>query len=158
MVVAYDERGGIGANNDLLWHRDLPDDLAHFKELTMGGSLIMGRSTFASIGRALPGRETIVLSRRPLDVLDVIAVTSLERAFAAAKNESFVVGGGQVYEQAMPLIDVVHATEVHAVFPDADTFFPQLQPEQWQELSREPHVADGRNAYDYDFVTYRRRD
>lgn len=157
IVVAYDERGGIGARNDLLWGRDLPSDLAHFKELTMGGSLIMGRKTFASIGRALPGRETIVMTRQSIDALDVIAVSSLERAFRVAKNEPFVVGGGQAYEQALPLVDVVHATEVHAVFPGADTFFPQLQPELWEEVSREAHVADDRNVYDYDFVTYQRR-
>lgn len=155
IVVAYDSHRGIGASNDLLWQRDLPADLAHFKQLTMGGSLIMGRNTFESIGRALPGRENIVVTHRPLDVVDVIAVNSLAAAYEKAHGNQFIIGGGQIYNQSLADADVVYATEVHEVFP-AEVFFPELG-DDWHEVAREAHPADGRNKYAYDFVTYARR-
>ncbi len=153
IVVAYDQVRGIGAHNDLLWQRDLPADLRHFKELTMGGSLIMGRNTFESIGRALPGRENIVVTHHPIDALDIIAVDSLAAAYAAAHGNQFVIGGASIYAQALPDVDVVYATEVHERFPAAEVFFPTLG-DEWQERSREPHLADEKNKYAYDFVTY----
>ena len=153
IVVAYDKARGIGAHNDLLWQRDLPADLRHFKQLTMGGSLIMGRNTFNSIGRALPGRENIVVTHRALDAVDVIAVDSLAAAYAAAHGNQFVIGGASIYEQALPDIDVIYATEVHETFPAADVFFPALD-DNWQERSRESHTADETNKYAYDFVTF----
>ncbi len=153
IVVAYDTNRGIGAHNDLLWQRDLPADLRHFKELTMGGSLIMGRNTFDSIGRALPGRENIVVTHRVLDMVDVIAVDSLVAAYAAAHGNQFVIGGASIYEQALPDCDIVYATEVHQTFPQAEVFFPDLG-EEWTERSREPHAVDEKNKYPYDFVTY----
>lgn len=156
IVVAYDKNRGIGAQNDLLWLRDLPADLAHFKQLTMGGSLIMGRNTFESIGRALPGRENIVVTHRPLDVVDVIAVGTLELAYSAAHGNQFIIGGGQVYAQALADVDVVYATEVQAEFPQATVFFVPLG-DAWREAAREHHRADEKNKYDYDFVTYVRR-
>ncbi|NCU37914.1 dihydrofolate reductase [Candidatus Saccharibacteria bacterium] len=155
IVVAYDKQRGIGASNDLLWRRDLPADLAHFKQLTMGGSIIMGRNTFESIGRALPGRENIVVSHGPIDATDVIAVTSLVAAYNVAHGNIFIIGGGQIYEQALADADVVYATEVHEIFPHATVFFPKLD-DAWQERAREPHAADDRNKYNYDFVTYAR--
>ena len=153
IVVAYDQARGIGAHNDLLWQRDLPADLRHFKELTMGGSLIMGRNTFDSIGRALPGRENVVVTHRPLDVENIIAVNSLAAAYTAAHGNQFVIGGASVYEQALPDVDIVYATEVHETFPAAEVFFPPLG-DEWTERSREPHAADEKNKYPYDFVTY----
>lgn len=156
IVVAYDSHRGIGASNDLLWQRDLPADLAHFKQLTMGGSLIMGRNTFESIGRALPGRENIVVTHRPLDVIDVIAVNSLAAAYEKAHGNQFIIGGGQIYNQSLPDTDVVYATEVHETFPQAEVFFPELS-DDWREVAREAHSADDRNKYAYDFVTYARR-
>lgn len=156
IVVAYDSRRGIGASNDLLWQRDLPADLAHFKKLTMGGSLIMGRNTFESIGRALPGRENIVVTHRPLDVVDVIAVDSLAGAYEAAHGNQFIIGGGQIYNQSLADVDVVYATEVHETFSQAEVFFPELD-DTWHEVAREAHAADDRNKYAYDFVTYTRR-
>lgn len=155
IVVAYDSHRGIGASNDLLWQRDLPADLAHFKKLTMGGSLIMGRNTFESIGLALPGRENIVVTHRPLDVVDVIAVNSLAAAYEKAHGNQFIIGGGQIYSQSLPDVDVVYATEVHETFPRAEVFFPELSGE-WREVAREAHLADDRNKYAYDFVTYKR--
>lgn len=156
IVVAYDSRRGIGASNDLLWQRDLPADLAHFKKLTMGGSLIMGRNTFESIGRALPGRENIVVTHRPLDVVDVVAVDSLARAYETAHGNQFIIGGGQIYNQSIADVDIVYATEVHETFSQAEVFFPELG-DNWHEVAREAHVADDRNKYAYDFVTYARR-
>lgn len=156
IVVAYDKNRGIGAQNDLLWLRDLPADLAHFKQLTMGGSLIMGRNTFESIGRALPGRENIVVTHRPLAAVDVVAVDSLSAAYKAAHGNQFVIGGGQVYTQAIADVDVVYATEVQAEFPQASVFFAPLG-DDWRETARERHTADEKNVYDYDFVTYVRR-
>lgn len=156
IVVAYDSHRGIGASNDLLWQRDLPTDQAHFKQLTMGGSLIMGRNTFESIGRALPGRENIVVTHRPLDVVDVVAVDSLAKAYETAHGNQFIIGGEQIYTQSLPDVDIIYATEVHASFPQAEIFFPELGPE-WRETAREAHIADDRNKYAYDFVTYARR-
>ena len=153
IVVAYDRARGIGANNDLLWGRDLPADLRHFKDLTAGGSLIMGRKTFESIGRALPGRENIVVTHRPLATVDVIAVDSLASAYRLAHGNQFIIGGASIYEQALSDVDVVYATEVDQVFPEAEVFFPLLG-EDWQERSRESFEADDRNKYPYDFVTY----
>ena len=153
IVVAYDQKRGIGAANDLLWQRDLPADLRHFKELTMGGSLIMGRNTYDSIGRALPGRENIVVTHRPLDAVDVIAVDSLAAAYAAAHGNQFIIGGGQIYEQSLPDADVVYATEVAETFTTAEVYFPALG-EGWREAARESHPSDERNKYAYDFVTY----
>ena len=155
IVVAYDQQRGIGAAGDLLWQRDLPADLAHFKQLTMGGSIIMGRNTYESIGRALPGRENIVVSHRPVDAVDVIAVTSLSSAYAAAHGNIFVIGGGRIYEQAIDDVDMIYATEVYASFPEATVFFPSLGRE-WREAARESYMADDRNKYDYDFVTYKK--
>jgi dihydrofolate reductase len=155
MVVAYDRQRGIGAENDLLWQRQLPADLTHFKELTMGNTIVMGRNTYESIGRALPGRENIVVTHRPLDAVDVIAVKSLQDAYKAAHGNIMVIGGGSIYEQALPDTDLIYATEVDAVFSSATVFFPELDT-GWTEMAREHHSQDERNAYNYDFVTYRR--
>ena len=155
MVVAYDRMRGIGADNDLLWQRQLPADLAHFKELTMGNSIVMGRNTYESIGRALPGRENIVVTHRPIDAVDVIAVKSLQDAYKAAHGNIMIIGGASIYEQALPDTDIVYATEVDAVFPQATAFFPGLD-DNWSEATREHHAQDERNAFNYDFVTYRR--
>lgn len=155
IVVAYDKMRGIGASNDLLWQRDLPADLHHFKQLTMGGSLIMGRNTYESIGRALPGRENIVVTHRTIEAVDVIAVNSLGAAYAAAHGNQFVIGGERIFSEALPDIDLVYATEVRETFPQADVFFPEL-PDEWREVAREAHLADDRNKYDYDFVTFAR--
>lgn len=153
IVVAYDQRRAIGAHGDLPWKRDMPADLKHFKDLTMGGSLIMGRNTFTSIGGALPGRENIVVTHHPLNMTDVITVDSLQAAYTAAHGNQFIIGGASIYEQALADCDVVYATEIHAAFPEVDTFFPTLG-DEWRERSRERHDTDGNNRYSYDFVTY----
>lgn len=155
-VVAIDKNNGIGADNDLLWQRDLPADLAHFKKLTTGGSIIMGRKTFESIGRPLPSRENIVVSRTPTGVPGVLTANSLEAAYALARNPIFVLGGGQIYAESLDDMDKLYVTEVDADFPQATVFFPQINCQDWQEVSRDHHEADDKNKYAFDFVEYER--
>jgi len=157
IIVAYDRNRGIGAANDLLWTRDLPADLRHFKKMTTGHMIIMGRKTFDSIGRALPDRRNIVISHTYLEFEGVEFVSSLEEAYKRAADEDiFVIGGGQIYEMAIDTVDRILVTEVDAVFP-AEVFFPDIDPTLWTETSREHHEKDDANKYDYDFVTYERK-
>lgn len=159
IVVAYDKNRGIGAANDLLWQRDLPADLQRFKELTTGNAIIMGRKTFESIGRALPNRQNIVISRGALNAVGVTVAHGLDEAYEAVEpgKEAFVIGGGQIYAQALDTVDRVYATEVDAEFPQADIFFPPLEEARWQEAEREYHPADERNKYDFDTAVYIRQ-
>lgn len=158
MVVAYDRKRGIGADNDLLWQRDLPADLRHFRKLTIGKSIIMGRKTFESIGsRPLPDRQNIVLSRTPTGVKGVITAGSLEAAYAMAQYPIVVIGGASVYEEALADIDIIYATEVDAEFPQATVFFPEKDMNEWYEVAREHHEKDEKNKYSFDFVEYQRK-
>ena len=157
IVVALDEHMGIGANNDMMWSRDLPADLAHFKKITTGGSIIMGRNTFESIGRPLPERENIVVSSKPVGVPGVLTAASLESAYELARYPIFVIGGGQVYAQAMKDMDRLYVTEVKALFEQATVFFPAIDTTIWHEVSREHHDADEKNKYAFDFVVYDKR-
>ena len=156
IVVAYDKRRGIGADNELLWMRDLPADLAHFKKLTTGKSIVMGRKTFESIGsRPLPNRQTIIVSRQgALGVEGTMTAASLQTAYALAQYDVFVIGGGEIYAQAMDDVDTLFVTEVDASFPQATVFFPEIDCNAWQEVFREHHASDDRNKYAFDFVTY----
>lgn len=158
ILVAYDQQRAIGARGDLPWGRSLPGDLAMFKQLTLDKTVIMGRKTFESIGRPLPKRENIVISRDPtIDIEGVICVNNLVAALGTASKEAFVIGGGQLYEAALPVTDTIYATEVHATFPEADTFFPYINHEQWQEYYRVHNTRPvSGDAYDYDFVRYDR--
>ena len=159
IVVAYDKNRAIGRNGDLPWGRSLLADLAQFKRLTKGSDVIMGRKTFESIGcRPLPERENIVISSQPTGVKGVLTAMNLPSALALSRYPVFIIGGAQVYGDAlkMPEIDTIYATEVDAAFPDADTFFPELDMSVWQEISRVHHPADAENKYDFDFVTYQR--
>ena len=154
-IVATDERGGIGKDGRLPWH--LPNDLKRFKALTMGKPIVMGRRTFDSIGRALPGRRNIVVSRRPDLVIDGCSVVpSFAAALAAAADapEACVIGGAEIYRLALPVTGLVHLTKVHAIV-DADTFFPALDAADWEQIDREDHPADERHAYGYSFLTLR---
>ena len=158
IVVAYDKNYGIGAHNDLLWQRNLPADLRHFKEITTGHAIIMGRKTYESINRPLPNRQNIVLSRDDEVIEGVEVVHSLDEAYAAVEpgKEAFVIGGGQIFSLAFDTIDRIYATEVEATFDQADVFFPAIDLSVWKETAREHHEADERNLYAYDFVTYDR--
>ena len=156
IVVATDEHGGIGLEGRLPWH--LPNDLKRFKALTMGKPIVMGRRTFDSIGRALPGRVNIGVSRQSgLGIDGCVVVPSLEAALEAAgeADETCVIGGAEIYRLALPLAETLHLTRVHATV-GADTFFPAIDAAQWEEISREDCPADERHAYPYSFVTLRR--
>lgn len=158
MVVAYDKNRAIGANNQLLWKRDLPADLRHFRDLTHGDSIVMGRKTFESIGSALPGRKNIVVSHHFKVHDNITFARSLKEAYDEAGNSDVaVIGGASIYEQALDDVQRIYATEVHAEFRGADTHFPDLHAHGWRETRREPHYADGANKYDYDFVVYEKR-
>ena len=157
-IVAIDENGAIGRQGDLLCH--LPADMKHFKEVTMGHSIVMGRKTFESFPRRpLPGRQNIVITRNAdWQYPSVTVVHSLKDAIAAAETDTiFIIGGAQVYEQSLPLVDVLHLTRIHARWASADAFFPAIDMDDWQEVSREHHKSDHKNAYEFDFITLKRR-
>ena len=157
-IVAVDENGAIGRQGDLLCH--LPADMRHFKEMTMGHSIVMGRKTFESFPRRpLPGRQNLVITRSAgWQYPGVTVAHSLEQAIAMAETDTvFIIGGAQIYEQALPVVDVLHLTLIHARWASADVYFPALDPNQWQEVEREHHTSDHRNAYEYDFITLKRR-
>ncbi|MDO5344032.1 MAG: dihydrofolate reductase [Candidatus Saccharibacteria bacterium] len=159
IITAYGRDRAIGQGGDLPWGRALPADLAHFKHLTSGGCVIMGRKTFESIGRKpLPNRENIVISSTPTGAPKVLTALNLASALALARYDTFIIGGAQVYADALTCPDVttLYATEVDAEFPEADTFFPPLDMSQWHEVSRQHHPANDANAYAFDFVEYRR--
>ena len=151
MVAAVADNGVIGADGDIPWR--IPEDFAHFKRLTLGHTLVMGRATYDSIGRPLPGRTTIVLTRDPRWSADgVLVAHDLDEALALAEDlpgDVMVAGGAQVYAAALPLADEQVLTEVHRE-PAGDTFYPAFDRDQWAETRREPH--DG-----YDWVWLARR-
>lgn len=160
IIVAYDKNRAIGQGGDLPWGRSLPADLAQFKRLTKGSDVIMGRKTFESIGsRPLPERENIVISSRPTGVKGVLTAMNLSSALALSRYPVFIIGGAQVYGDAlkMPEIDTIYATEIDASFPDADTFFPEIDMTVWEETDRVHCPADEANAYAFDFVIYQRK-
>ncbi len=157
-IVAVASDWGIGRQGDLLCH--MPADMRHFKEVTMGHSIVMGRKTFESFPRRpLPGRQNIVITRNAdWQSPGATVAHSLDEAIAAATTDTvFIIGGAQIYEQALPLIDVLHLTCIHARWASADVLFPALDLNEWQEVSREHHESDHRNAYEFDFVTLKRR-
>ena len=160
IVVAYDKNRGIGTGGDLPWGRSLPADLAHFKELTTGGAVVMGRKTYESIGgRPLPNRKNIVLSTG--EVVSAIGAKNFAQALQLASEEPnqdiFVIGGERVFAEALPEVDTIYATEVDYSFSDADVFFPQINVNQWEEISRTSQKANEQNKYSFDFVEYRRK-
>ena len=156
MILAVAENGVIGYQGDMPWR--LPADLKHFKETTMGVPIIMGRLTWASLGRALPGRLNIVISSKDLDLPDgVVQVASPEAALQQVDGERvMIIGGGQIYKAFEGEADIVHLTQVHAA-PEGDTFFVFQDPDLWQEQDRQRFAADDKNSADYSFVTLVRK-
>lgn len=157
IIVATDERGAIGRDGGLPWH--LPDDLKRFKAMTMGKPIVMGRKTWESIGKPLPGRHNIVITRQAgFEVPGVTVVASLDEALRAADDvpEVCIIGGAEIYRLALPRADLIHLTRVHAVV-DADTYFPQLGAGEWNEVLIEMHVADERHACAYSCLELQRR-
>ncbi len=160
LIVAVARNGTIGRDGRLPWR--LPDDLRDFKRKTMGHHIIMGRRTFASLGRPLPGRTHLVLSRNPEFAAEGVRVVhgvpeALEVAAAAGETEAFVIGGAAVYRDALRLADRVYLTEVQAEV-DGDVEFEALDPRRWRETSRVERQADDRHAYDFAFCVYDRRE
>ena len=156
LIVAIDEKNGIGKNNLLPWH--LPADLKHFKTITTGHPIIMGRKTFDSIGKALPNRRNIVISRQSgLKIPGVELCSSLNNAIELCKDENdvFVIGGAQIFEQALPLANVLYLTIIHEDF-DSDVFFPLINMNEWTEKEKTLHQPDEKNLYSYSFIKYKK--
>lgn len=157
-IAAMAENRVIGQDNQLPWR--LPADLAHFKTLTTGHPVLMGRKTYKSIGRPLPNRTNIILTRDPdFSAPDCIVVTSAETAVTMAieidQEEVFIIGGAEIYQQLLPKIQKLYLTLVHHPFK-GDAYFPELPASEWQEISREKHSKDDKNEYDYSFVVMKR--
>jgi dihydrofolate reductase len=170
IIVAIADNNAIGKDNALLWH--ISEDLKFFRSTTVGCPVIMGRKTYESIGRPLPKRLNIIVSRKGYDAPEgVVVVDSLEEAFAAASATStlpsalssevetspqkcFVIGGGQIYAQAMQIADEMVITHVHTVIEDADTYFPAIDPSIWQVAERSELKTDPESGYTFEFVKY----
>lgn len=163
IVVAASDNGVIGRDGELPWH--MPADLGRFKRLTMGHCLVMGRKTYESIGRPLPGRVSIVLSRSPdwsPNAEGVLVAKDLDEAVRLAASapdmdcsEAYIVGGGEVYRQALPRADRIHLTRVHTTL-EGDAYFPKLDTNDWQLTDSKERAADDRNEHACTFLTYDR--
>lgn len=159
LVVAASENNAIGKNNQLLWH--LPKDLKFFKNVTWAGVVIMGRKTFESVDKPLPGRLNIVITSNPeWKRENVLTVTGLQAAIKLAKAENFkelfIIGGGEIYRQSMSIADIIYITRVHAVF-DGDTFFPEINIKEWELVSKEDVEADDKHAYAFSFEKWQQK-
>lgn len=154
-IVAMDRNRAIGLNNKLPWH--LPGDLKFFKKTTMGHAVLMGRKTYESIGKPLPGRHNVVLTRdpnfKPEGVTVVHSAEEASRLFDG--DEVYVIGGAEVFKLLLPWADRLIVTHIDHEF-EADTFFPELREDEWREVSREPGPTDEKNPYPYQFVVYDR--
>ncbi|MES2828020.1 MAG: dihydrofolate reductase [Bacteroidota bacterium] len=156
IVVAIAENNAIGKGNELLWH--LPKDLKHFKEITKGHTIIMGRKTFDSIKKPLPHRRNIVITRKTdLEIEGAEVVNTIEKAFELSKNdgEVFIVGGAEIYKQAMHLTDKIYLTVVHQSF-EGDAFFPEIDSNIWKETATETHLPDEKHNISFTFSTLER--
>jgi dihydrofolate reductase len=162
IIVAVSENNAIGKNNDLLWR--LPADVKFFKEKTMGHAIVTGRKNYESIPekyRPLPGRTNIIITRnKNYPAPGAVIVHSLDEAIAKGRalneTELCVIGGGEIFREVLPQTDIIWYTRVHANF-EADTFFPELNPAEWQEMWREEHSADEKHKYPFTFIKYERK-
>ena len=153
IIVAMSKNRIIGNNNELIWK--LSSDLKRFKELTTGHSVVMGRKTYESIGRPLPNRRNIIITRNleyKVDGCEI--VSSLEEALLLTNNDCFIIGGGEIYNQSIELADRIYLTLVHKEF-EGDTTFPELGKE-WAKMSRKDFESDEKNEYNYSFIEYDR--
>ncbi|WP_080238977.1 dihydrofolate reductase [Spirosoma rigui] len=159
MIAAVAQNHVIGRKNDLPWH--LPDDFAFFKRKTSHHPIIMGRKSLESLGKPLPNRTNIVITRnKGLQAAGVTIVHTLDEAIAAARSinqeEIFVIGGAEVYTMALPVATTLYLTEIHRDY-EGDAYFPEVDKREWNEVSRVPHAADERHEVGFDFVTYERK-
>lgn len=157
LIAAMDANGAIGKDNDLPWR--LPDDLKRFKSLTLGRPILMGRKTAESLGRALPGRTNLVLTRSgrvPFEGMQ--AVVSVDEALAAARDggatELCVIGGAEIYALTLRLADKLYLTHVDTVVSEADAYFPEFDASRWKAVDRKSHAADDKHAFSFEFVDY----
>ncbi len=156
LIAAIAENGVIGKDNDLIWH--LSDDLKRFKQLTKGHHVIMGRKTFESLGRPLPNRVNIVVSRNAnYKAEGAIVVDSLKEALYKAEGDAqpFIIGGGAIYKQALGLAQTMELTKVHHAF-EGDTYFPEFDENTWELVFKEHHPKDEKHQYSFDFLRYER--
>jgi dihydrofolate reductase len=157
LIAAASENNVIGKDNKLIWH--LSDDLKHFKDLTKGHVVIMGRKTFESMPKALPNRTNIIITRKT-DYLvnDAIVVNSLNQALekAADDNQPFIIGGGEIYSLAIKIVDRIELTRVHTEL-EGDAYFPEIDHNIWEEVSREKRLKDEKHNYDFSFIRYNKK-
>ena len=155
IVVAIAENYAIGKNNQLLWH--MPADLKHFKNITTGHTVIMGRKTYDSVGKPLPNRRNIIVTRQDIKIEGCEVVKSIEDALALCANEDevFIVGGAEIYKLTMSKTDRIYLTIIHHSF-DADTLFPEIDYTDWKETARQDHQPDEKNKFPYSFITLER--
>ncbi len=157
IIVAFDENRAIGFHNQLPWH--LPADLKHFKNITMGHTIVMGRKTYESIGKPLPGRKSVVVTNNTGYWQEGITVVhSIEQAIHDLKdeNEIFIIGGAQIFRHALHLATKLYITQIHHKF-EADTWFPEINIKEWDQESREDVEPDEKNEWSYSFINYSRR-
>ena len=159
LIVAAAENNAIGKNNQLLWH--LPNDLKFFKNSTWGMPVIMGRKTFEAVNKPLPGRFNFVITRQFDWKADGVMMAvdlndALQKAAETNCKEFFIIGGGEIYKQALEIADKIYLTRVHATFTGADTFFPDIDTTQWQLTHNQDFVADEKHKYAYSFQTWER--
>ncbi|MDB5118522.1 MAG: dfrA [Mucilaginibacter sp.] len=155
IVVAISQNHAIGKDNKLLWY--LPNDLKHFKAITSGHTVIMGRKTYDSVGKPLPNRRNIIITRQNITIEGCEVVNSIDAALALCRDEAevFIVGGAEIYKQAMQLTDRIYLTIVHKEF-DGDSYFPEIKATEWKETEREDYQPDEKNNLPYSFITLER--
>jgi dihydrofolate reductase len=154
IIVALSENNVVGVDNKLPWH--LSADLKRLKSITMGHHIIMGRKTFESFGKPLPGRTNVIITRnKKYKANGTIVVFSLREALEIAKKdkEAFIFGGGEIFREALPMVNKIYMTKIHQYFT-GDTFFPELNRREWIEVTREDHQPDEVNKYSYSFITF----
>lgn len=157
MIAAAAENNALGKDNDLVWH--LPDDFKRFKRLTSGHHIIMGRKTFESFPKLLPDRTHVIITRKDdYDPEGALVVNSLEEAIRVSKldEQPFIIGGGEIYKMGMDRAERIELTRVHGEF-DADTFFPEIDEEEWKLIDEKFHEKDEKHDYSFTYLTYERR-
>lgn len=157
MIAAAAENNALGKDNDLVWH--LPDDFKRFKQLTSGHPIIMGRKTFESFPKLLPNRTHIIITRQKnYQPESCIVVDSIKKAleFVTEDEDVFIIGGGEIYKQALEYTDIIELTRVHASF-EADTYFPEIKSTDWQLIEEEYHPKDEKHLVDFTYQTYIRK-
>lgn len=157
LIAAVDKNHGIGSGGRPLWTDGLPADSQRFRALTSGGTVIMGRKAFESFHGVLLGRQNIVVSHRLLRYSGVTFVHSLDEAYSEATSTDIsIIGGANIFSQAIDQADRIYLTEVDYAFDDVDVFFPRIDLRKWREVRREEYAADGRNVFNYSFIVYAR--